>query len=160
MNVMTIGELIKTWRKEKGLTQKQLAEKTGIATITIQQYEGGKRVPKAEFLAKIALALEISEHDFYDAVRTIYGDVNSENTMKPYKMIRLNENAAVVIRFSERIIKDYVDCKEKIAAPGGPGKNCAECSLDIPGNENGECLRTMFPEIDEELEKRKIGDYT
>lgn len=156
MNAMTIGELIKGWRKEKGLTQKQLSEKTGIATITIQQYEGGKRVPKAEFLARIAQALEIPEHDFYDAIRTIYGDVNSENIMKPCKVIRLNDDAAVVIRFTDRIIKDYMDCKEKASVPGGPGKNCFECALDIPENEY--CLRSLFPEIDKELEKRMVGE--
>lgn len=52
-----IGELISSSRKEKGLTQRQLAEKAGIATITIQQYESGKRVPKFEFFIKIARAL-------------------------------------------------------------------------------------------------------
>lgn len=99
---MTIGELIKTWRKEKGLTQKQLAEKTGIATITIQQYEGGKRVPKAEFLARIAQALGVSEYDFweaslsaendgfYDKVRLLYGNITVENI---FKYVQNSKNA-------------------------------------------------------------------
>ena len=72
---------------------------------------------------------------------------------KPYKMLTLNENSAVLIRFTERIITDYMDCKEKASVPGGPGKNCFECALDIPENEY--CLRSLFPEIDKELEKRK-----
>lgn len=52
-----IGELISSSRKEKGLTQRQLAEKAGVAVITIQQYESGKRVPKLEYFIKIAQAL-------------------------------------------------------------------------------------------------------
>ena len=52
-----IGELISSARKEKGLTQRQLAEKAGVETITIQQYDSGKRVPKLEFFMKIAQAL-------------------------------------------------------------------------------------------------------
>ena len=37
------GELIKLARKGKGLTQKQLSEKTGLAVVTIQQYERNLR---------------------------------------------------------------------------------------------------------------------
>jgi len=39
------------------LTQKQLAEKSGIATITLQQYERGVREPKLDTIAKIARAM-------------------------------------------------------------------------------------------------------
>ena len=74
--------------------------------------------------------------------------------LKQCKVFALNENAAVVIRFTDGIVKDYVDCKEKAAVPDGPGKNCKKCSLDIPGDIRN-CLLTMLPEIDEELEKRK-----
>ena len=43
---MSIGENIKNIRMQKGLTQKQLAEKSGVAEITIRQYESDKREPK------------------------------------------------------------------------------------------------------------------
>ncbi len=46
-------------RKEKGYTQKQLAEKCGMATGTIQQYELNKREPRREQLQKIATALNV-----------------------------------------------------------------------------------------------------
>lgn len=55
-----IGENIKRIRKEKELTQKELAEKCNLATITIRQYESGKREPKYETLSKIANALNVS----------------------------------------------------------------------------------------------------
>lgn len=57
---MTIGERIKTCRNESNLTQKQLSELTGIAEITIRQYEAGKYAPKMMNLEKIAVALHIS----------------------------------------------------------------------------------------------------
>lgn len=59
--------------------------------------------------------------------------------LKPCKLFVLNENAAVVIKFTDEIVKDYTDCKEKASVPGGPGKECSGCSLDIPGSEY--CLR-------------------
>lgn len=54
------GELIKTARKNKGLTQKQLAEKTGLAIVTIQQYERNLRQPRIENIKKIAEVLDVS----------------------------------------------------------------------------------------------------
>lgn len=56
---MTIGEKIQKARKEREYTQKQLAEKCGVATGTIQQYELGKRQPRIEQLEKIANVLEV-----------------------------------------------------------------------------------------------------
>lgn len=57
---MTTGKIIQAIRKEKGYTQKQLAEKCGLATGTIQQYELNKREPRQEQLRKIANALDVS----------------------------------------------------------------------------------------------------
>ena len=50
---------IQKYRKMRGLTQKELAEKCGLATGTIQQYELGKRNPKIEQLQKISSALGV-----------------------------------------------------------------------------------------------------
>lgn len=63
---MNIGERIKTARKKAGLTQAQLAEKTGVATITIRQYELGKRQPRIEQLRKIASALGLYISDLVE----------------------------------------------------------------------------------------------
>ena len=50
---MTVGEKIRAVRKEKGLSQKDLAEKTGLSIATIQGYEQGKYKPKIENIQKI-----------------------------------------------------------------------------------------------------------
>lgn len=57
---MNVGENIRYYRKKRGLTQKKLAEITGIAEITIRQYESGKYEPKRENLYKIRQALNIN----------------------------------------------------------------------------------------------------
>ena len=57
---MVIGQRIKTARKNQGLTQKELAERAGTATGTIQQYELGKRQPRADQLRAIASALGVT----------------------------------------------------------------------------------------------------
>lgn len=60
---MEIGDLIKQKRKEAGLTQEALAQKVGCATITIRQYESGKRSPNLNILQEIASALNIEIFD-------------------------------------------------------------------------------------------------
>lgn len=59
-DIMDLGARIKSIRKERKLTQKELANKAGIATITLQQYERGVREPKLEQIQKIASALGVS----------------------------------------------------------------------------------------------------
>lgn len=57
---MGTGDLIRTTRKARNLTQKQLGELSGIAEPTIRRYELGKLNPKYETLQRIAKALGIS----------------------------------------------------------------------------------------------------
>lgn len=58
-----IGENIKRYRLEKGLTQKELAEKSGITRESIGNYERGDRTPPADILNKIAVALDVITDD-------------------------------------------------------------------------------------------------
>ena len=56
---MKIGQNIKKYRKKKGLTQKQLAEKIGTTDSAITRYESNSREPSIETITKIAEALGI-----------------------------------------------------------------------------------------------------
>lgn len=63
MVVVEIGRIIKEKRRAAGLTQEELAKKIGCATITIRQYESGKREPGMETLIDISNALGIEIFD-------------------------------------------------------------------------------------------------
>lgn len=58
MKIMTererIGQRIVALRKEKGLSQKELAEMVGITPGNLSRIEAGKYDPKLESLARIA----------------------------------------------------------------------------------------------------------
>lgn len=64
LELVNINEKIKFLRKSKGITQKQLADKSGVSEISIRKYESGDRNPKYEQLQKIASALEVSMEVF------------------------------------------------------------------------------------------------
>ena len=50
---MTMGEKIKTARKEKRLTQKGVAELLEVSVDTIKKYERGDRTPRPETLKQL-----------------------------------------------------------------------------------------------------------
>lgn len=65
---MTIGERIKKARLEKGMTQKEVAEKCGINDANIRKYESGRQNPKLETIDKIAAAIGVNRSDIlYDS---------------------------------------------------------------------------------------------
>lgn len=50
---------IKEIRKFRNITQKELSERIGVTSITIQNYENNRREPNIETLNKIANALDV-----------------------------------------------------------------------------------------------------
>lgn len=64
INQKKIGELIKESRKNKEMTQQQLAEKTKLSRSYISDVENGRYTPSAETLFKICYILEIDLNNF------------------------------------------------------------------------------------------------
>lgn len=54
---MNFTEKLQKLRKEKGMTQVELAEKIGVSSRSIQNYELGTRYPKRDILDKLCNAL-------------------------------------------------------------------------------------------------------
>lgn len=81
-----VGRNIRETRLKKGLTQRELGERSGIAEPTIRKYELGKLNPKISTLKKIADALDVdvfSIADFDTASAMIENDVNLKATKNP-----------------------------------------------------------------------------
>ena len=58
-----IGKNIRRYRRLRMYTIKELAEKAGLAYITIVKYEHGERNPKRYSLYKISKALDVCISD-------------------------------------------------------------------------------------------------
>lgn len=58
---MKTGELIRKYRKMRGMTQAELAELCGLSDSGIRNYELGNRTPSDSQLASIASALGVSQ---------------------------------------------------------------------------------------------------
>ena len=70
LKALDVGDNIRNILKKKNLTQKDLAEATGIARQQIQRYCTGKNLPNPKRLKEIADALEVSIMDLYEVKGT------------------------------------------------------------------------------------------
>jgi len=62
---VNIGEVIRSFRGERGLSQGDIEKRTGLLRCYLSRVENGHTVPSLETLAKIAEAMEISLADFF-----------------------------------------------------------------------------------------------
>ncbi len=65
MNSIELGKLLKLTRRQRGLTQEQLAETLSVTTSAISKWENGKNLPDTDMLPKLALALNLPIEDLY-----------------------------------------------------------------------------------------------
>ena len=63
---MGTGELIRKYRKMRGLTQSDLAEKCGLTDSAIRNYELGNRTPGEDQVKEIASALHVAPESLFD----------------------------------------------------------------------------------------------
>lgn len=76
MNQQKIGEFLKYLRKEKGLTQEQLAERFYVSSRTVSRWETGSNMPGVDMLIDLA--------DFYDVdIREIIDGKRKSENMNP-----------------------------------------------------------------------------
>lgn len=68
--MVNFGEKIKKLRKEKKLTQKQLADLSGVAVSAISAYESGNRYPSYEILINLSHIFHVST-DYLLGISTI-----------------------------------------------------------------------------------------
>jgi transcriptional regulator with XRE-family HTH domain len=59
----TLGESVRKYRKQAGLSQEKLAEKASLSTVFISQLERGVENISMDSLARIAKALRIRVND-------------------------------------------------------------------------------------------------
>ncbi len=59
MSDQTLGEYIKAKRKAMGLTQHQLADKCGLAHVSIARFETDSHYPNLDSLILLAEALDV-----------------------------------------------------------------------------------------------------
>jgi len=90
MDMITIGKFIASCRKEKGLTQAQLAERLGISDRAVSKWETGRSMPDSSIMLELCDIIGITVNDLLTGRKT---------TMENYKEIA--EKNLLMMRQSE-----------------------------------------------------------
>ena len=69
MNQQKIGGFLKELRKEKGITQEQVAEHFGVAGRTVSRWETGSNMPDLSLLIDIATFYDVEVSEIIDGER-------------------------------------------------------------------------------------------
>ena len=69
MDQIKIGAFLKTLRREKNMTQEQLAEQLGVSSRTVSRWETGSNIPDISLLAELAEFYDVSIPELIDGAR-------------------------------------------------------------------------------------------
>jgi len=97
-----LGENIKRLRKDRGMTQEELAIRLNVVRQTVSKWEKGLSVPDADMLQRLAEALEVD-------ITQLLGTPASYTPEQPEAVVeqlaRINEQLAIKNRRARRIWK-------------------------------------------------------
>ena len=85
MNQMKIGKFIAECRKQKGLTQMQLAEKLGITDKAISKWERGIAMPDSSIMLELCGILDITVNELLSGEK-----INMENNNQKNEQLLLD----------------------------------------------------------------------
>ena len=78
MDLQKIGTFLKDLRKEKGLTQEQLAETLNVSRRTVSRWETGSNMPDLDLLMEVADLYEVDLREMLNGERKSEDKMNKE----------------------------------------------------------------------------------
>lgn len=77
-----IGDIMKSLRTDKGITQKELAEKLNLSVTAISHYEAGNRDPNINIIVQYAKFFDVSADYILGLSKQKNQNFNQNNTIK------------------------------------------------------------------------------
>ena len=103
MNQQKIGTFIKMLRKQKGLTQEQIAEKFNVSSRTVSRWENGNNMPELDILIEISDFYEVDLRELLDGERRSE-KVSNENDKKEETVLKAVDYANIETeRYTKRV---------------------------------------------------------
>lgn len=101
-----LGQRLARVRKERGLTQVELAERTGVIQVLISDYERGRLRLTAEMAVRFAEALGVTTDELLRATRKS----TAQNGKKPsLKLVRRMEQIEALPTYQQRALLMTID---------------------------------------------------
>jgi transcriptional regulator with XRE-family HTH domain len=104
MDQVRVGSFLKELRKEKNLTQENLAEQLSVSNRTISRWETGNNMPDISMLVEISDFYDVSIPEIIDGERKS-GNMNQETRNTAIKMAEYSKNE---VRIAKRKVAGYL----------------------------------------------------
>ena len=143
----TIGSRISKYRKEKGMTQEELASRLGVSSQAVSKWENDLSCPDISLLPALCQALGVTSDEL------LTGKTNEVRLVPPAERKSLDE-------LTLRVYVNSADGdRVRVNLPMRLVKVCMEMGLDVSGSVGGsDALKNLDVEKIEELaEQGAIG---
>lgn len=107
MNQLVIGKYISLKRKQKNMTQEQLAEKLGVSNKTISKWETGKCMPDYSIIKNLCDELEITVSKYVTYLRLEHAKQLLQNSDIPVTEVAMLSGYQNVSYFIRSFKKTY-----------------------------------------------------
>ncbi len=118
---MNIGETIRNFRLQKGMSQGDIEKRTGLLRCYLSRVENGHTIPSLDTLAKIASAMDVALAQFFAESPSDNGNKSvpqvSDDVLRFLNQIR--RYSANLNDSDRRLVLTMV---KKMAASAGPAK--------------------------------------
>ena len=111
---MTFGQRLRTARKEKRLTQKELAAKINDAHNSISNWENDQNMPDPDTIQNLCWALDVQPNYFFSVDNALPSNISPLPAMQKIPLIGALACGAPIM--AEEHIEDYVDLPAHIRA--------------------------------------------
>ena len=88
MNQLITGQYIARKRKEKNMTQAQLAEKLGVSNKAVSKWETGKCMPDYSVVEALCGELELTVAEFMDGENAADGSIRAYDDAQIVELLR------------------------------------------------------------------------
>ena len=134
MNENKIGSFIQLCRKEKGMTQKDLADRIGVSDKTISKWENGNSVPDTEILTSLCQSLDISVNELLSGEKLpvenypVKAEENMMNLLKENEDNRKNSTIQLIVG----VVLGILTLILLLGITGGVGLHALVWFIDLP----------------------------
>ena len=110
---MTIGDIIKKYRKNKGMTQEEMAARLGVTAPAVNKWERGNTLPDVALLAPIARLLGITTDELLSFKDDLTDEEISQYLLKIQKDLESKDFHDIFLSVKEKV-EEYPNCEKLI----------------------------------------------
>lgn len=131
---MAIGDVIRKYRKNKGMTQEEMAACLGITTPAVNKWERGNTLPDITLLAPIARLLDITTDELLSFKDELTEEEINQYLSNVQKDLENKSFHEVFISVKEKI-QEYPNC-EKLIWQAAVILDANRITMNLPNKEN------------------------